>query len=212
MIRDAVPFRVVDGIAVLDFSGDDARERYDLLLVTSCALAFEDGTVRRVEAAIAATDTVRRRALHRAGFRLELSPHFVESTMKGSETVSEVLVRQLRWGRTMRVSRPGGYLASGITLPFPGALLALVLSGFSREGLAAAALLYLVRSAVSLSYSRAYLKDRLLPRWLWLLPVRDALSFGVWALSLFGNRVVWRGHLFSLAKGGKIVEIGSPTP
>jgi ceramide glucosyltransferase len=147
--------------------------------------------------------------IHRAGFRLELSPYFVESTMRGSETVSEVLVRQLRWGRTMRVSRPGGYLASGITLPFPGALAALVVSGFSSAGVTAAALLYLVRSAVSLAYSRAYVQDGLLPRWLWLLPFRDALSFGVWALSLAGNRVLWRGHLFRLSKGGKIVEIDS---
>lgn len=146
--------------------------------------------------------------IHRAGYRLELSPYFVESVMEGGETVSEVLVRQLRWGRTMRVSRPGGYLASGITLPFPGALLALAVSGFSREGVAAAGLLYLVRAAVSLVYSRSYLKDRLLPRWLWLLPLRDALSFWVWVLSLFGKRVLWRGHLFRLSRGGKIVEIG----
>jgi ceramide glucosyltransferase len=148
--------------------------------------------------------------IHRAGFRLELSPYFVESIMRGGETVSEVLARQLRWGRTMRVSRPGGYLASGITLPFPGALLALAVSGFSRVGIAAAALLYLVRASVSLCYSRVYLRDLLLPRWLWLLPVRDALSFGVWTLSLLGDRVVWRGHLFRLSKGGKIVEIGAP--
>jgi ceramide glucosyltransferase len=147
--------------------------------------------------------------IHRAGYRLELSPFFVESIMRGSESVSEVLVRQLRWGRTMRVSRPGGYLASGITLPFPGALLALAVSGFSGEGIAAAALLYLVRAAVAVNYSRAYVKDRLLPRWLWLLPLRDALSFGVWAFSLSGNRVLWRGHLFRLSKGGKIVEIAS---
>jgi len=71
VIRDALPFTVFDGVAVLDFSGDDARERFDLLLVSSCALAFEDRAVRRVEVAIAATDSVRRRALHRAGFRLE---------------------------------------------------------------------------------------------------------------------------------------------
>ena len=76
-------------------------------------------------------------------------------------------------------------------------------------GVAAAALLYLVRSAVCLCYSRVFLKDLLLPRWLWLLPVRDALSFGVWALSLFGNRVMWRGHLFHLSKGGKIAEVES---
>jgi ceramide glucosyltransferase len=146
--------------------------------------------------------------IHRAGYRLDLSPFFVESIMRGGETVSEVLVRQLRWGRTMRVSRPGGYLASGITLPFPGALAALAFSGFSLEGVAAAALLYTVRGAVALNYSRGYVKDRLLPRWLWLLPLRDAFSFGVWALSLTGNRVLWRGHLFRLSKGGKIVEIG----
>jgi len=146
--------------------------------------------------------------IHRAGYRLELSPFFVESIMRGSETVREVLARQLRWGRTMRVSRPGGYLASGMTLPFPGALLALFCSGFSREGVAAAALLYLVRGAVAVSFSRNYVKDRLLPGWLWLLPIRDALSFGIWVLSLCGNRVLWRGHLFRLSKGGKIVEIG----
>jgi len=146
--------------------------------------------------------------IFRAGFRLELSPFYVESVMRRGETVSEVLERQLRWGRTMRVSRPGGYLGSGLTLPFPGALLALVVSGFSREGVAAAGLLYLVRVAVSLIYSREFLRDRLLPRWLWLLPLRDALSFGVWALSLFGNRITWRGHLFHLTRGGKIAEIG----
>lgn len=147
--------------------------------------------------------------IHKAGYRLELSPFFVESVMRGNETVSEVLGRQLRWGRTMRVSRPGGYFASGITLPFPAAVLAVALSGFSAAGWGAAALLYLVRGAVAVSYSRLFVRDRLLPRWLWLLPIRDALSFAVWALSLVGSRVQWRGHLYRLDKGGKMVEIQS---
>ncbi|QWV98308.1 bacteriohopanetetrol glucosamine biosynthesis glycosyltransferase HpnI [Geomonas nitrogeniifigens] len=146
--------------------------------------------------------------IHRAGYRLELSPYFVESVMRGDEKLSELLSRQLRWGRTMRVSRPGGYLASGITLPFPGAVLALLLSGGGAAGWLAAALLYLVRSVVSTIYSRQLVQDRLLPRWLWLLPLRDALSFGVWGLSLIGNRVRWRGDLFRLEKGGKIVAMG----
>ena len=148
--------------------------------------------------------------IHRAGYRLELSPFFVESIMHGGETVAEVMARQLRWGRTMRVSRPGGYFASVITLPFPAAIAALAVSGFSAGGIAAAALLYLVRAVVATIYSRAFLKDRLLPRWLWLLPVRDALSFGVWALSLTGNRVRWRGHLYRLDRGGKMVDMGAP--
>lgn len=91
-MRDALPFTVVDGVAVLDFSGDDARERFDLLLVTSCALAFEDASVRRVEVAIAATDSDRRRAVHRAGFRLE-------GTARERRLVSGVPVDELQYAR-----------------------------------------------------------------------------------------------------------------
>lgn len=142
----------------------------------------------------------------RAGYRLELSDCFVESVMH-KERFSSVLSRQLRWARTMRVSRPGGYLASGITQPFPLALLSLIVSGFSASGIAAVALLYAVRFAIAILYSRAFVQDNLLPRWLWLLPIRDALSFATWALSFLGDRVRWRGHLFRVLPGGKLREI-----
>lgn len=148
--------------------------------------------------------------IHRAGYRLKLSHRFVESVMRGDESVPEVMARQLRWGRTMRVSRPGGYLASGITFPFPAALLALAVSGFAAAGWGAVALLYLVRFTVSTIYSRRLVGDRLLPKWLWLVPVRDALSFFVWALSLVGNRVRWRGDVFTLDRGGKIRPCTAP--
>ena len=92
MIRDALPLTVADGVAVLDFSGDNAPQRYDLLLVTSCALAFADASVRRVEVAIAATDSIRRRALHRAGFRLE-------GTARDRRLLSGVPVDELQYAR-----------------------------------------------------------------------------------------------------------------
>ncbi|HEY6873317.1 MAG TPA: bacteriohopanetetrol glucosamine biosynthesis glycosyltransferase HpnI [Geobacteraceae bacterium] len=142
----------------------------------------------------------------RAGWRLELSDCFVESVMH-REDLKTVLSRQLRWARTMRASRPGGYLASGITQPFPAACLALALSGFSAAGVAAALALYAVRFLVALIYSRAFLKDGIFPRWLWLLPLRDGLAFATWGLSFLGNRVRWRGHLFRLLPGGRIEEI-----
>lgn len=142
----------------------------------------------------------------RAGYRLELSDYFVESVMH-RESLSTVLSRQLRWARTMRVSRPGGYLASGITQPFPMALLALLVSGFSAAGAVAALLLYLVRGSVALTFSRRYLRDGIFPRWLWLLPLRDLLAFATWALAFAGQRVRWRGHLYRLLAGGRIEEV-----
>lgn len=144
--------------------------------------------------------------VHLAGYRLELSDYFVESVMH-RESLPAVLSRQLRWARTMRISRPGGYLASGITQPFSMALLALFVSCFSTTGIAAASILYVARSVVALIYSRCYLRDGIFPRWLWLLPVRDLFSFSTWALSFLGSRVRWRGHLFRLLPGGKIVEM-----
>ena len=144
--------------------------------------------------------------VRRAGYRVELSGLFVESIMH-RETLSSVLSRQLRWGRTMRVSRPGGYFASGLTRPFTAAALAILVSGCSSAGITAVVILYTVAMTVNLVYSRSFLKDRLLPRRLWLIPVRDAVSSAVWALAFLGNRVTWRGHRFRLVPGGKIEDL-----
>ncbi len=144
--------------------------------------------------------------IHLAGWRIALDPCFVESVIK-PESLMAVLSRQLRWARTMRVSRPGGYLASGITLPFPAALLASLLAPSPVFGVAAVALLYGVRLSVCTIFSRRFVRDELFPRWLWLLPLRDMLAFFTWALSFLGNRVEWRGSRFVLKQGGKIEEL-----
>jgi ceramide glucosyltransferase len=143
---------------------------------------------------------------HLAGWRIALDGCFVESMMK-AESLMTVLSRQLRWARTMRVSRPGGYLASGITLPFPAAFLAALLAPSPLTGLTAIALLYGLRLTISTIFSRHFVRDNLFPRWLWLLPLRDMLAFFCWALSFLGSRVEWRGARFRLKPGGKIEEI-----
>ena len=144
--------------------------------------------------------------IHQAGWRIALDICFVESIVK-AENLMSVLSRQLRWARTMRVSRPGGYLASGATLPFPAALLAVLIAPSLQTGLGAITLLYSVRLIVSTIFSRRFVRDNLFPRWLWLLPLRDMLAFFCWALSFLGNRIEWRGSRFVLKAGGKIEEI-----
>jgi ceramide glucosyltransferase len=145
--------------------------------------------------------------IHRAGYRLELSGYFVESVMK-CESIQGILSRQLRWARTMRASRPGGYLASGITQPVPAAFLALIVSGFSPFGWLAFSLLGITRLFCGLVFSRFFVHDNIFPRYLWLLPLRDILAFCTWALSFLGNRVVWRSHVFQVLPGGTIRDLG----
>ncbi len=93
-----------------------------------------------------------------------------------------------------------------MTQPFPAALLALILSRFTTYGLGAALLLYATRSLIALLFSRRYLRDNIFPRWLWLLPLRDMFAFCTWVLAFTGQKVRWRGNLFRLLPGGKIVE------
>jgi 8-oxo-dGTP pyrophosphatase MutT (NUDIX family) len=71
VISDSLPFAVAAGAARVDFGGTESPQRYDLLLRTTSRLAFADPSVRRVEVDVCVADAPRRRALHRAGFRLE---------------------------------------------------------------------------------------------------------------------------------------------
>ncbi|GAM08904.1 ceramide glucosyltransferase [Geobacter sp. OR-1] len=140
-----------------------------------------------------------------SGYRLELSDYFVESVMK-RETLATVFSRQLRWCRTMRVSRPGGYFASGITQPAVASVAALISGGWP-SGVAAVIMLYAVRSLSGLIFSRRFISDRLLPRYLWLLPFRDLLASVTWGLAFLGNMVVWRGHSYRVLPGGRMKEV-----
>lgn len=144
--------------------------------------------------------------IHRAGWKLELSPMLVESSSRG-ESLRTVLLRQLRWCRTMGASRPLGYLASAITQPFWGWLLLLLFADFSIAAISALLAAFALRFFVATRFSRSYVKDKLLPGYLWLLPLRDALYSLAWLLSFAGKSVVWRAERYRLLPGGKIAPV-----
>jgi len=143
--------------------------------------------------------------IHHAGWQLVLDHQFVESMLR-PEPFGAILSRQLRWARTMRVSRPGGYLASGITLPGLAIIVALLVGPFV-SAVAAITALYLIRFSVVTLFSQRYVGDRLLPRWGWLLPLRDLLATGTWLLAFTGNRVNWRGYSFLMQSDGKLKKL-----
>jgi ceramide glucosyltransferase len=43
---------------------------------------------------------------------------------------------------------------------------------------------------------------------LWLVPLRDLLSFAVFIASFLGNRVTWRDTTFRIAADGRLATIG----
>lgn len=108
------------------------------------------------------------------------------------------ITHQLRWARTIRASRPGGYAGLLLTFTLPWAVAQVcVWQTPLGVGLFAAALV--ARMAMAVVSSRLVLQEK--PAALWLLPIRDFAALGVWLGGLFGKKIVWRGEKFKLEQG-----------
>ncbi|MEM9535451.1 MAG: glycosyltransferase [Cyanobacteria bacterium P01_E01_bin.45] len=142
----------------------------------------------------------------RSGFDIELSGYVLDN--EGDEQLGQVFRRELRWARTIRINRGGEYYGMGVTFGTVYALLLLLISGLSNWAIAVFALTWAVRILQALV---ALVRlDRLgLLRWLWLLPLRDAMSFVIWVGGTFGHRVYWRGRWLAIGKAGLLEEYHS---
>jgi ceramide glucosyltransferase len=136
------------------------------------------------------------------GWEVMLSSCVVEHRI-GAQAFGANFRHRLRWRRSTRCSRPAGYLAQVFTYPLPFALALVWLSGGAAWTWAILAACAALRLAAAIATARA-LADRLAPRNLHWLPLQDALSFVVWFLALFGNRVQWRGRTFRLTREGRL--------
>jgi ceramide glucosyltransferase len=140
------------------------------------------------------------RLITRSGKQAVLSACIVETSL-AAKTWGEAWAHQLRWARTIRVSRGGlvGYLGLPVTF---GTLWALVafLTGFPAFGI----LLFALRVNVSILAGLMILEDRNVMWRLSLIPIRDLAGVAVWVAGLFGNSVEWGGRRLRLYADGRI--------
>jgi len=135
--------------------------------------------------------------IHALGLKCVLSDVVVETHLGGGWR--QVWAHQLRWARTIRVSRFGGYLGLPIT---NATLWAVVCALFGRWDLAA--VLLGLRLVMAFAAGWGVLRSRdVLFLW-WLAPARDLFGFAVWVAGLFGNTVMWRGRRLELDREGRI--------
>jgi ceramide glucosyltransferase len=137
------------------------------------------------------------------GLQVKILPYVVE-TDNPEMSFSGYLAHQLRWARTYRVCRPGGYLAYGITHALVYSLLILLAAGLApwAWGLTAATLV--LRGALAGFAERRCLKGKL-PLWAFaLLPGKDLLAFGLWLASFLGHRVNWGDRTYRVTPEGKL--------
>jgi len=136
------------------------------------------------------------------GLKVELSDVVVETFLPGY-SFAEFIGHQLRWSRTIREARRGGYVGLLLTFGLFWSLVALVASHCAVWAWGLLALTACVRLTMAMVVGQGVLRDSHLLRWLWLVPVRDLLAVPVWLLGLGGGTISWRGRKFRL-KDGKL--------
>lgn len=135
------------------------------------------------------------------GHRVELCRYVAEVVLAG-QGLQETLARDLRWCRTTRASRPLGHLGLALTFGTAYAFIHLLTSGFSPIGWACLASVAALRFGTACIGAVFCLGDREFPKRLWLLPLRDLLSFGVWLVGFAGRGVSWRGRRLRVLRNG----------
>ena len=140
------------------------------------------------------------------GYEVRLSRHVVETAMPPLG-LRGMVRHQMRWARSTRISRPLGYLGLILTHGTALALLNVVLTLASEFSLMLLAITLVVRMTMAWMIGVHWIRDRILRRLFWLVPVRDLLSFAIWCVSWAGNTVEWRGRLFRVKRDGKMVQV-----
>jgi ceramide glucosyltransferase len=144
-----------------------------------------------------------------AGYRVVLSSHIIEHVM-APITVMGSWQRQVRWMVGIRVSRPWGYVGLIFTYGTVASLVFCWGTGGSGLGWLVLGLTWSCRFAMAWLIGVQYLRDPIAQKLLWLVPLRDLISFGLWGYGFWGNTIKWRDRQFKLTRAGKLVPDPQP--
>lgn len=143
------------------------------------------------------------RRIAERGYRIELLPEPVWMAFP-SQSLRDYLRHELRWAIGIRNIRPGGHFGMLFTHGLPWAIAAACVAPTTAISIAYLVAYCLLRFAMAWTVGAWGLRDPVLRRRIWLLPLRDLLSFFVWLASFGMNRIEWRGSAFTLEKGRMI--------
>jgi ceramide glucosyltransferase len=143
-------------------------------------------------------------AVRGLGLGIELSPYLVDNVI-AEPGIGALFRHELRWARTIRLVAPWGFTGLVLTQPVVLAALAALLGALPVAAPAMLGIALICRGAT------VRIVDRMLglPRSpLYLLPLRDLLSFGVFLASFFARRVAWRDRTFRVGRRGELTLDG----
>jgi len=142
-------------------------------------------------------------AVRHIGRPVTLAPVIVDNVIFEAG-LGPLFRHELRWARTIRMVAPVGYAGSLVTHPLALACLAALLHPVPWS-------FYGLIGAFLLRVGTVWLDDHALGLCrtpLYLIPLRDGLSFAVFVASFFAQSVAWRDRRYRIVRGGRLTPDG----
>jgi ceramide glucosyltransferase len=149
-----------------------------------------------------AEDQVMGRAFVLAGYQVRTSLHAVHNRNVAC-TLKRTLERHTRWAKLRRSLHPSGFFFEPLLSPLTTAAVTALLAP-SRATLAAAAVVAIAQTVVTLAMVRALRGTWLAWRYAPLEIVRTCLALYCWLAAWTSMRIQWRGHAMLLGRGSVI--------
>jgi ceramide glucosyltransferase len=141
------------------------------------------------------------------GYKLELSSYVVDNP-NNERSFRALFAHELRWARTIWILNPAGHFFSFLINTISVAVISIAVNDITLDidpmEITVIAFAILLRLMLHGVVTKALDVPR--PASYWMIPLRDLLSFVVWAASFMSRDVRWRGARLHAKADGTIVQ------
>lgn len=147
-----------------------------------------------------ADDLLVGRLVAEQGHEVKLLPYVVE-TVADFDSLKGLLLKRMRWMTVMRSMRPWGHFGLIFTWGLAWSLVAIALQPTLAVAAAYLGTYVVLRLAMAWVIGIHGMKQKGMWKKLPLIPVWDALAFGIWLVSFLRTTIRWRGVDYHVRKG-----------
>jgi len=134
------------------------------------------------------------------GYEVKLVPQVVQ-TVADFNSMKELLLKRVRWMTVMRLMRPWGHFGLIFTWGLPWSLVAIAAMPTAPVAAAFLGMYAMLRLTMAWLIGVHGMKQKSLWPRLWMIPIWDAIAFGIWIASFARNTIRWRGVDYLIRQG-----------